>query len=128
MKQVQFEIDGKLISGTVALHRGTLWAHVDGRTFTVESAGRTRRGGKSAGAGSANPGELAAPMPGKIIKVMVKTGAEVAAGDVVIVMEAMKMEYTLKAVAAGKVASITCEPGEQVPLGKVLAKLDVEKV
>lgn len=127
MKQVQFEIEGRLVSGTVALHRGTLWAHVDGRTFTVESASRTRRGGKAAGGGSANPGELAAPMPGKIIKVMVKPGAEVAAGDVVIVMEAMKMEYTLKAVAAGKVASITCEPGEQVPLGKVLAKLDVEK-
>jgi biotin carboxyl carrier protein len=126
MKQVQFEIDGKLVTGTVALHRGTLWAHVDGRTFSVESQGRTKRGGKASGAGSANPGEIAAPMPGKIIKVMVKPGTNVAAGEVVIVMEAMKMEYTLKASAPGQVSEIFCAPGEQVPLGQVLAKLDVK--
>ena len=126
MKQVQFEIDGELVNGTVASKNGTLWAHVNGRTFTIESAGRTRRGGKAA-AGSANPGEIAAPMPGKIIKVMVAPGTAVEAGQVVIVMEAMKMEYTLKAAGAGTVSTISCEAGEQVPLGKILAKLEIKK-
>lgn len=124
MKQIQVEIDGQWVTGVVAVDKGTVWAHVDGRTFIVEAPGRTRRGGKAAG-GSANPGEIVAPMPGKIIKVMVQPGAKVGAGDVVVVMEAMKMEYTLKASASGVVESISCVAGEQVTLGKVLAKLKV---
>lgn len=121
MKQIQFEIDGRLVEGSAVLRGGTLWAHINGRTFVVESASRTRRGGKAGGSKS-NPNEIAAPMPGKIIKLMVKPGDSVRAGDVVIVMEAMKMEYTLKAQADAVVSEIFCAPNEQVPLGQMLAK------
>lgn len=125
MKKMSFEIDGKNVEGTVAYSRGTLWVHMDGETFTYEPERKGgRRGGRGSG-GAINPGEIAAPMPGKIIKILVQKGDKVSAHQVLLVMEAMKMEYTLKAQADGVVSEISCEPGQQVALGQVLAKLEV---
>lgn len=123
MKKLSFEIDGRQVEGTVAFARGTLWVHLNGETYTFETPRReNRRGGK--GAGATHPGEIAAPMPGKIIKILVKPGEAVTAHQVLLVMEAMKMEYTLKAQVDGKVESVGCEAGQQVALGQILVKLD----
>jgi acetyl/propionyl-CoA carboxylase alpha subunit len=127
LKQIEVEIDGQLIKGYAVLKNGVLWTHVNGETWTTETAAK-RRGSKKSGASAGNPNEIAAPMPGKIIKISAPQGSQVAAGDVVIVMEAMKMEYTLKAQAAGRVSEIRCAAGEQVPLGQVLAKLEMSPV
>jgi biotin carboxyl carrier protein len=105
----------------VAFANGTLWVHMDGETFTFESPKRQARGKAAA---AANKGEITAPMPGKIIKIMVKKDETIAAQQVLIVMEAMKMEYTLKAQLAGRVAEILCEAGQQVTLGQRLARLE----
>jgi propionyl-CoA carboxylase alpha chain len=66
-------------------------------------------------------GSLLAPMPGAVVSVAVEKGAEVAAGDVVLVLEAMKMQHTVTAPAAGTVTEIDVQPGAQVAAGKVLA-------
>jgi acetyl/propionyl-CoA carboxylase alpha subunit len=66
------------------------------------------------------PGSLHAPMPGRVIRVEVETGDSVAAGQVLLVMEAMKMEHTLRAPYAGTIAEVDCAPGEQVEAGAVL--------
>jgi acetyl/propionyl-CoA carboxylase alpha subunit len=125
MKKLSFEIDGKEVEGITAFSRGTLWVHMKGQTFTLEVPKRVgRRGGRSTGTG-ANPGEVTAPMPGKIIKLMVKEGDTVAAQQVLLVMEAMKMEYTLKALSEGKVSQMKCTAGDQVSLGQLLVKLDL---
>ncbi|HVK61301.1 MAG TPA: biotin/lipoyl-containing protein [Bdellovibrionales bacterium] len=125
MKKVSFDIDGKTIEGFVAQKAGVLWAHVNGETFTVETARKSRKGGKSSGAG-AKPGEVVAPMPGKVIKLLVKPGMKVENHQVVLVMEAMKMEYTLKAACDGVVTDVFCDAGQQVTLGQLLVKLDVK--
>jgi biotin carboxyl carrier protein len=126
MKKVSFEIENKTVEGYVSFDNGTLWMHVDGATFTHELPRKQgRRGGKTK-ATALSPGETAAPMPGKIIKILVEPGAKVAAGQVLLVMEAMKMEYTLKAQADGVVEKIECEPGQQVALGQLLVKMEVE--
>ena len=65
--------------------------------------------------------------PGKISKVLVVQEQVVKAGQVLIVMEAMKMEYTLKSEVDGQVASISAQVGEQVPLGKVLLHIQEKK-
>lgn len=122
MKTLEIEIDGKRVQGRAALHQGRLWIHVEGETYVIEKSERRARGSK-AGGSSVNPGEIHAPMPGKIIKVMVKPGDTVAANQVLLVMEAMKMEYTLKSAADGEVAELLCEPGQQVALGSLLVKL-----
>ncbi len=123
MAPVEFEFEGRTIKGFAAQKAGVLWLHAEGETWTVETSGRARRGSKAGAPSAANPGEILAPMPGKIIKIMVPQGSKIAKGDVVIVMEAMKMEYTLKAQAEGVLSDVRCEAGDQVPLGQLLAKV-----
>ncbi len=69
-------------------------------------------------------GSLLAPMPGTVVRVGVEAGQEVAAGDVVLVLEAMKMQHTVTAPAAGTVTEINVQPGAQVAAGEVLAVVE----
>jgi pyruvate carboxylase len=62
----------------------------------------------------ANPRHIGAPMPGKVLKLNVKAGAEVKGGDILIVTEAMKMETNIKAREAGRIAEVRCKEGESV--------------
>jgi biotin carboxyl carrier protein len=62
-------------------------------------------------------------MPGKIIRVLVTEGAAVAAGDVICILEAMKMENELKAPKAGTVTALYALPGRDVEMGAVLAEI-----
>jgi len=75
---------------------------------------------KSAAAGGGSLGDAVAPMPGVIEKVAVEDGAVVAAGDPLIVMIAMKMEYVIKAPKAGTVKKVNTKLGDFVEKGKVL--------
>jgi 3-methylcrotonyl-CoA carboxylase alpha subunit len=65
-------------------------------------------------------GGVAAPMPGKVVAVLVSAGAAVAKGTPLVILEAMKMEHTLTAPAAGTVHEILFRPGEQVAEGAEL--------
>jgi biotin carboxyl carrier protein len=67
------------------------------------------------------PGSLRAPMPGTVVRVAVAEGAPVAAGEVVVVLEAMKMEHAVRAPSAGVVTSLPVAAGETVRAGQVLA-------
>jgi 3-methylcrotonyl-CoA carboxylase alpha subunit len=71
-------------------------------------------------------GRLTAPMPGKVIAVLVEPGAVVEKGTPLIVMEAMKMEHTIGAPAAGKVAEVLYAVGDQVADGAQLLVMEVE--
>ncbi len=71
-------------------------------------------------------GGLAAPMPGRVIAVLAGEGARVAAGAPLIVMEAMKMEHTLTAPAAGSVTKLLCAVGEQVKEGEELLRFEAD--
>ena len=66
-------------------------------------------------------GGLTAPMPGKVVKVLVAEGQEVAANAALVVLEAMKMEHTVRASAAGTVRAIHVAVGDQVDTDRVLA-------
>ena len=69
-------------------------------------------------------GSLLAPMPGTVVRVAVEQGTAVAAGDPVVVLEAMKMQHTVAAPIAGTVTELPVVPGEQVAAGQVLAVVD----
>ncbi|MBR0346587.1 MAG: biotin/lipoyl-binding protein, partial [Rudaea sp.] len=68
---------------------------------------------------------VAAPMPGRIVLVKVKAGDSVAEGQELIVMEAMKMEITLKALRACEIDSVNAKPGEFVEADAVLVRFKV---
>lgn len=87
-----------------------------------------RAGGRDAGAparrAAAGPLRLTAPMPGKIVRVLVAAGDEVSAGQGLVVMEAMKMENELTAPRAGRVKEVGAREGQAVETGTLLATLE----
>jgi biotin carboxyl carrier protein len=85
--------------------------------------GRRRKGRSDEdrqAAGGSGPQRIAAPMPGKIVRVLVAAGDTVAARQPVVVVEAMKMENELRAGREGKVAEVHAREGESVEAGALL--------
>jgi biotin carboxyl carrier protein len=79
------------------------------------------RGGQTAGALLDGTAQIVAPMPGKVVRVLVEEGAEVEAGAGLIVVEAMKMQNEMKSPKKGKVTSINVAVGATINAGDVLA-------
>ena len=99
----------------VAVHRdkrGTWIAH-RGQTALISPEGAKHQTKKAQDI-------VEAPMTGKIISIETSSGAKVEKGTVLIVMEAMKMEYRLKAPKSAQIKTIHCQSGELVDLGKTL--------
>jgi len=71
-----------------------------------------------------NPLHIAAPMPGLVVRVGVSPGEEVSVGQKLVSLEAMKMETTVYAERAGKVAEVLVRPGTQVEGGDLLIRFD----
>jgi acetyl-CoA/propionyl-CoA carboxylase biotin carboxyl carrier protein len=97
-----------------------------GADASAGSSGGARKPRRAAGkkAGAAAGGDaVTSPMQGTIVKVTVEEGQDVAAGDVVVVLEAMKMEQPLKAHKAGTVAGLVAEVGATVTQGAVICEL-----
>ncbi len=103
----------------------TLW--IDGFSYDVEALDertRTIRDLTAAAAGPAGPVPLLAPMPGLVVRVNVKAGDTVEAGQGLIVMEAMKMENELRAQGAGVVKAVRVAPGDAVEKGATLVEME----
>ena len=94
----------------------TTWLHLDGSTWAVTELPPQRRGGAAA----AHDGDVRSPMPGAVLGVRVAVGDEVEEGEVLLVVEAMKMEHALAAPFAGTVAGLTVRTGEQVVVDQLL--------
>ncbi|QEN17330.1 acetyl/propionyl/methylcrotonyl-CoA carboxylase subunit alpha [Mycolicibacterium sp. ELW1] len=75
---------------------------------------------------NAEAGSLTAPMPGAVVRIEVIQGTRVQAGTPIVVLEAMKMEHTVRAPANGVVAAISVTAGDQVESGQVLAIVSVD--
>lgn len=119
--EIKIRHEGMDHKGEAQIIKDTLWVHYNGRTFTVEAQPSSRKRNKSGGGSSSD--KVLAPMPGKVTKILVDLGQEVEKGQAVLVMEAMKMEYTLKAEVAGHITQIDCKVQDQVVLGKMLVKI-----
>jgi biotin carboxyl carrier protein len=82
------------------------------------------RGAATAGAHGDGAARIIAPMPGKVVRVMVQPGDQIGVGDGVIVVEAMKMQNEMKSPKAGAVISVRVEVGATVNGGDVLAVIE----
>ncbi|TBV05442.1 acetyl/propionyl/methylcrotonyl-CoA carboxylase subunit alpha [Phytopseudomonas dryadis] len=80
----------------------------------------------AAEAGNAQQGGLSAPMNGSIVRVLVEVGQRVEAGTALVVLEAMKMEHSIRAPGAGTVKALHCSEGELIGEGAVLVELEVQ--
>ncbi len=89
----------------------------------VKTSSKPRRAASSAG-GTAGSGQVAVPMQGTIVKVLVEVGQEVAEGDAVVVLEAMKMENNINADKAGSVVEVKVSPGDTVGAGDIVIVIE----
>lgn len=114
---LQLSIDGKAMNFYISADdSGLAYVSQDGNLFRVKRAdilleedifGSTESGGK-------DQGEIVSPMPGKVIQINVKKGGDVKKGDVLMVVEAMKMENNILAPQDGKVENICVKSGQMV--------------
>ena len=122
MRRLRLDIDGETVEVLAQKFKGQLWFHYKGETFTYKP--QQNYGGSQSGSVSAEPGVIKSPMPGKIIQVKAVQGREVQAGDPLVIMEAMKMEYTLKADVAGVIGQVDIAESDLVSAGQVLVKVE----
>jgi acetyl-CoA/propionyl-CoA carboxylase biotin carboxyl carrier protein len=117
-EKVTVEVGGKRLE--VVLPAGLGAAATAGPGAKKKPARRSGSGGKST---AASGDSLTSPMQGTIVKIAVEEGATVAAGDLIVVLEAMKMEQPLNAHKAGTVTGLTAEVGATVAAGAVICEL-----
>jgi acetyl-CoA/propionyl-CoA carboxylase biotin carboxyl carrier protein len=134
--------DGEIASATVQLERDQMsvtldglrrdyrWAEADRHLWIADERGtwqlREAEEQKIHRAAGERPAEVVSPMPGSVIAVQVNSGAEVCEGDVVVVVEAMKMEHSLAAPVSGQV-EVLVSVGDQVKVEQVLARIKGEQ-
>jgi acetyl-CoA/propionyl-CoA carboxylase biotin carboxyl carrier protein len=115
---VTVEVGGKRIEVSLPSHLGA-----SGAASKATKAPKRKGTGAVSGAGKSG-NTIKAPMQSTVVKIAVKVGQEVAEGDLVVVLEAMKMEQPLTAHRAGKVKGIAGKVGETVPAGTVLLEFE----
>lgn len=108
----------KTAAGTTRVRQGT-------RSFDLKLSDPKRlRGAGAADANAGGASQIVTQMPGKVVRVIAETGAEVKAGDSILVVEAMKMQNEMKAPKDGVVKEILVETGATVNAGDVLAVIE----
>jgi biotin carboxyl carrier protein len=136
----EYQLTAKNSSGEYLLFESSRVhnAHVDGNLskldYVVELGGsryqirlrdpKRLSASNSAGAHHHGSAEIVASMPGKVVRVLVETGAEVKAGAGIVVVEAMKMQNEMKAPKAGTIIKLNAVPGSTVNAGDVLAVIE----
>ena len=111
-------VDGSRASA--AASNGVVWASVGGGTWELETGAREREVEATAGA------EVAAPMPGLVIAAQAVADRRVRRGDLLFVVEAMKMELRVEAPTDGKVTRVLASVGQQVERGQRLAEFEAD--
>jgi len=107
-------------------HGGAVWMNLKGYSYTRPSRGVHRLKKKSKLL-SQSDGDIVSPMPGQILRLNVKLGDSVEEGQVLCVVEAMKMEHTLKSPFAGTIEKVDCKVGESLSLGDLVIKIKAKK-
>ena len=118
----QAEIDGESLPYRYAWQDPVLWLHTRSGDFAFRC--RRRESLRRADAGAAGSGDLRAAINGRIVRVAVSVGDELAAGQRVAVLEAMKMEHDVRAAHAGRVVAVAARAGDQVAPGQLLVRIE----
>lgn len=121
MKNYRITVNGNVYDVTVEETGATASAPV---APVASAAPKVAPAKAPAATGTQGATKVNAPMPGKILSVKVKVGAAVKKGDVILILEAMKMENEVVAPADGTIASVDVNEGATVEAGDVLATLN----
>jgi biotin carboxyl carrier protein len=125
---VRQDADGRLhldalprVTGVAADAGGVVWVSIGGDVFEFRVSAGTRRAARSV---TRDHDALTPPMSATVARILVKPGDRVQRGDVLIALEAMKMELPIRAPRDAGVVRLHCEEGQMVQPGQVLIDLD----
>jgi propionyl-CoA carboxylase alpha chain len=120
---IELEIDGRRVAAAIACRSRTRWVAFAGSSVELTEVARF----PDPDAGETVAGGLTSPMPGKVIAVFVDTGDAVDAGQLLVIVEAMKMEHRIVAPHTGVVTAVGAQAGSQVAGGDVLVVIGVSE-
>lgn len=118
-RDVDVEVNGKRFSVSMWVPESAI-----GPVAAPSGGSKPRRKSGAGAGGGSGSGEVAVPMQGTVVKVLVEVGQEIEAGDTVIVLEAMKMENNVTAEKSGTVSEVRVEAGQSVGGGDVVAVIE----
>jgi biotin carboxyl carrier protein len=118
----QVEIDGQTLPYRHAWQGRTLWLHTPRADFEFRC--RRREPMRASVSGATESAEVRAAINGRVIDIAVAPGDEVASGQRLLVLEAMKIEHELRAVSPGRVGAIEVRVGDQVAPGQILVRVE----
>ena len=131
MKKRKVKVDGEEYEVELEKQNGLWNVTIEGKCFNIEIEGgsvgdtsvskrkRANRGKKS--------GTISSTIPGKIVSISAKEGQMVSEGDVVMILEAMKMQNEIQAPLSGTVTAINCKPGDSVEANSPLIIIQPEE-
>jgi biotin carboxyl carrier protein len=117
-------VEGRSYEARAEAGDGCAWITIRGQRFRVAVTDPRRWTHRGAGAHGHEREDIVAPMPGKVVRVMVAPGESVEAGRGVVVIEAMKMQNEMKTRRSGRIASVPVREGDTVVAGAILATLE----
>ena len=121
-------VDGEELEVEIEVVDGKWLATVMGKTFTIEipDATPTVQKKRSSGKKKKKSGTVSANIPGKIVTIEVKEGQQVSEGQVVLILEAMKMQNEIQAPVNGTVISVNCGEGDSIEANVPLVVIEPE--
>jgi biotin carboxyl carrier protein len=115
----RFRVNGRLAYAVEYNQRR--WVFIEGHTYVIEDGDRD---GDAREHATDDLMALSAPMPATVVAITATPGQEVAAGDLLVMLEAMKMELAIRAPRAGRVKALACREGELVQPGVPLVEME----
>ena len=131
MKKRKVKVDGEEYEVELEKQEGVWNVTIEGKSFSIEieggsvgdSAGSKR---KKKGRGKKS-GTISSTIPGKIVSIAVEEGDKVGEGDVVMILEAMKMQNEIQAPLSGTVTAVNCKPGDSIEANSPLIIIQPEE-
>ena len=118
MKKRKVKVDGEEYEVELEKQDGVWNVTIEGKSFNIEiegsSVGDTSGSKRKKSARGKKSGTISSTIPGKIVSISVKEGEIVSEGDVVMILEAMKMQNEIQAPLSGTVTALNCKPGDSV--------------
>ena len=131
MKNRKVKVDGEEYEVELEKQEGVWNVTVEGKSFRIEIEGNSvgdmagnKRKKKGRGKKS---GTISSTIPGKIVSIAVEEGDIVAEGDVVMILEAMKMQNEIQAPLSGSVTAVNCKPGDSIEANSPLVIIQPEE-
>jgi acetyl/propionyl-CoA carboxylase alpha subunit len=124
---ITVRINGQDIIVNAEVINKKIWFKIDKQVYSYDLIDLNEGGARKSKSAVKSQDKILAPMPGKVTKVFVSESQSVNKGDALLVMEAMKMEYTLKSDIAASVEKLNAKVGDQVILAQLLIQLKESK-